>query len=157
MEVRLKRLRMRYDKEYSIGHIYVDGKYVCDSIEDKDRGLSDQMTESEIRLRKIKTLTAIPTGRYQILLNVQSPKFAKKAYYKQYCNGFLPRLWKVKGYDGILIHGGRTEKDSAGCIVVGYNTIVGQVTDWKKAFEKLYTMFSDAQKRGEKIYITIEN
>ena len=57
----------------------------------------------------------------------------------------------VPGFDGILWHRGRTEKDSAGCLILGYNTIKGQVTNSQQAFEKLYKILQEANKNGEKI------
>ena len=38
--------RIYKGEDYTIGHIYIDGEYICDSIEDKDRGLNDQMSEA---------------------------------------------------------------------------------------------------------------
>lgn len=73
--------------------------------------------------------TAIPTGTYKITLDVVSPKFSQKAYYKAFCGGKLPRLLNVKGFDGILIHKGSNADSSAGCIIVGMNTVVGGVTN----------------------------
>lgn len=138
MRIRLERT---YNcKTYCIGHLYVDGKYICDTIEDVDRGLDSNMSLEEIRKIKVKSQTAIPTGVYRITMNVQSPKFSQKEYYKKYCKGYMPRLLDVKGFDGILIHRGVNQNSSAGCLIVGYNKIKGQVVDSQKAFEKLYTM-----------------
>jgi hypothetical protein len=38
MEIELTRVAKR--PSYTIGKLFVDGKYVCDTIEDTDRGLS---------------------------------------------------------------------------------------------------------------------
>ena len=89
---------------YTIGKLYIDGEYFCDTLEDKDRGLTDDMTVSEISKIKIKNETAIPTGTYSITLNIVSPRFSVSSFYKQVCNGKLPRILNVKGFDGILIH-----------------------------------------------------
>lgn len=154
MELTLK--RTFNNGRYTIGHLYADGVYVCDTIEDVDRDLSDSMTVEDIRKIKVKTQTAIPRGKYKVSLNVTSPKFYQKVYYKTFCNGKMPRLLNVKGFDGILIHRGTTEKDSAGCIIVGYNKVKGQVINSTQAFEKLYRMMDKARKAGEKITIDIQ-
>lgn len=151
MEIEVKRIAKR--EKYTIGRLYVDGVKVCDVIEDKDRGLTSDMTLQQIKNIKVNSQTAIPTGRYKVTLNIQSPTFSKKAYYKNFCNGFLPRIQNVPGFDGILIHRGTNQDSSSGCLIVGYNTVVGQVTDSQKAFEKLYNILKSA--KGE-IYITIK-
>jgi hypothetical protein len=137
---------------YCIGHLYVDGKYVCDTIEDTDRGLDKNMPLAELQRRKVKSQTAIPTGTYKVTLGVVSPKFSQKPYYMKFCGGRVPRLLDVPAYEGILIHIGSTEKSSAGCLIVGYNTIKGRVTNSQTAFEKLYSMMRGA--KGN-IYIDI--
>lgn len=139
---------------YCISHIYVDGTYVCDGIEDTDRMLDDSMTTSEIQLKKVYAKTAIPTGTYSLNMNVTSPKFSKKPYYMNFCKGKLPRVMNVKGFDGILWHKGTTEKDSAGCLILGYNKVKGKVINSQQAFEKLYKILNEANKKGEKIYAT---
>lgn len=154
MELTLKRVACK--PLYSIGKLYIDGQYFCDTIEDKDRGLDDSMTEQEIRAIKIPSQTAIPTGTYRVTLNVQSPKFKAKAAYA-FCQGYLPRLLNVKGFDGILMHIGNTQNSSAGCILVGQNKVVGQVINSTETFKKLYAILDTANKKGEKIYITIKN
>ena len=95
------------------------------------------MTDKEIAKIKVRKQTAIPTGTYKLTMNVKSPKFSQYTYYKHYCNGYMPRLLDVPGFDGILIHRGSSANSSAGCIIVGYNTIKARVTDSQKAWEKL--------------------
>lgn len=137
---------------YCISHVYVDGKYVCDVIEDTDRGLTQTMSDAEIKKRKVYAKTAIPTGRYNVTTFIASPKFSKMDYYKKFCGGRVPRLLGVPGFDGILIHRGVNENSSAGCLIVGYNTIKGRVTNSQEAFEKLYKILKTAK---DKIYITV--
>ena len=144
------------NKLYCISHIYVDGVYVCDAIEDTDRGLDDSMSVSDIKKIKVYAQTAIPTGTYDLTIDIISPKFYQKPYYKSFCNGRVPRVLNVKGFDGILMHGGKDEKSSAGCLIVGYNTIKGRVTNSQQAFEKLYKLFKQAKDKKEKMRITYE-
>lgn len=123
-------LNRKYKKDtYSIGKLYIDGVYFSDTVEDKDRGLTDKDSLSKIKATKVYAKTAIPLGTYKVTMGVISPKFSKKAYYKSFCNGRMPRLLNVKGFDGILIHRGSNADSSAGCIIVGKNTIKGGVTD----------------------------
>lgn len=138
--------------DYTIGYLYIDGQYVCDTIEDKDRGLKQSMPVKDILAKKVKSETAIPTGTYNVTLNVVSPKFVQKAYYKQYCGGRLPRLLDVPGFDGILMHRGSDQNSSAGCIILGYNKVVGKVVNSQEAFEKVYS----ALKGQTNITITID-
>lgn len=152
-------LERNWNKEtYTIGKLYyIDEetnakKYICDTLEDTDRRLTDSMTEDAIKQLKVYAKTAIPTGTYQITLNTVSPKYSKRKYYKQLCGGKVPRLLGVKGYDGVLIHIGNTADDTAGCILVGENKKVGQVINSTKAFEKLYKILLSA-KYGTQIEI----
>ncbi len=143
---------------YTIGKLYIDGEYFCDTLEDKDRGLTDNMTVSEISKIKVKNETAIPTGTYSITLNIVSPRFSVSSFYKQVCNGKLPRILNVKGFDGILIHVGEGingKNLTSGCILVGKNTIKGGLTNSKECFKELYKLLKDRYDRGEKIIIKI--
>lgn len=150
-------LDRRYKKDtYSIGKLYVDGAYFCDTVEDKDRGLSDKDSLQKIKATKVYAQTAIPLGTYKVTMGVISPKFSQKAYYKSFCNGRMPRLLNVKGFDGILIHKGSNANSSAGCIIVGKNTVVGGVTNSQYYFEQLYKLLDNAYKRGESIEIEIK-
>lgn len=142
--------------KYTVGHLYIDGKYFCDTIEDVDRGLLDSMSLAEIQSKKIPSETAIPRGTYKVTLDVVSPKYSKRDFYIKVCKGKVPRLLNVKGFEGILIHAGNTEEDSAGCLLVGMNLERGKVLKSQETFRKLYKILSGAKLRGEYIQITIK-
>lgn len=138
----MRQLNIRIDRiakksTYTIGKLYLNGVYFCDTLEDTDRGLTQGMPLQKIKDLKIKGATAIPKGKYKVTMNVVSPKFSKRATY-QFCQGKLPRLLNVDGYDGVLIHIGNTAKDTEGCILVGQNKVVGQVINSTVTFKKLY-------------------
>lgn len=146
----------RWKKElYTIGRLYIDDVLICNTCEDTDRGLDEDMSVQQIKAKKIPTRTAIPTGTYEVTINVVSPKYSKRAYYKEFCDGKLPRLLNVKGFDGILIHCGSNAGNSSGCILVGDNTIKGGLTNSQTRFEQIYEMMLKAVKNGEKITIDI--
>lgn len=138
----MRQLNIRIDRiakksTYTIGKLYLNGVYFCDTLEDTDRGLVQGMPLQKIKDLKIKGATAIPKGKYKVTMNVVSPRFSKRATY-QFCQGKLPRLLNVDGYEGVLIHIGNTAKDTEGCILVGQNKVVGQVINSTATFKKLY-------------------
>ena len=141
---------------YTISNLYIDGVFFSNTLEDADRGLDNSMSEDMIRTLKKPSITAIPRGTYEITLDVVSPKYSKVQFYKDVCNGKVPRLKNVKGFDGILIHAGNTDKDSSGCLLVGQNKVKGQVVNSKETFKQLYKLLQDGKSRGEKIVIKIK-
>lgn len=153
MELTLKRIAKR--DTYTIGKLYVDGKYVCDTLEPKDRGLNYRMPLAEIKRKKVYGQTAIPTGRYEVLMNICSPKYSQKQKWKEYNGGFMPRLKNVPAYSGVLFHPGNTEKDTDGCPLVGENKLVGKVINSEATFKRLYPIMLDAHNRGEKITVEV--
>ena len=149
-------LERRWPKDtYTIGRLSVDGKYLCNTLEDRDRSLSKNDSLSTIRSLKVYGETAIPKGTYQVSMIILSPKYAGVSWYKNLCGGKMPRLLDVPGFEGILIHPGNTALDIYGCILVGKNTKVGQLTESKATFSKLYKLMKASHDRGEKITIEI--
>lgn len=130
---------------YSIGNLYIDGQKFCNTCEDKDRGLTDNMTVQEIKTKKVYGETAIPKGTYTVTLTY-SNKFKK----------VMPLINNVKGFDGIRIHSGTTAKDSLGCVLVGENKEVGKVLNSRATYNKLFSILKAASDKGEKITITIK-
>jgi len=127
---------------YVIGHLYdvTGGKkeFVCDTIEDQDRGLSQELSVDDNKRLKKKSITCIPVGTYRVTTKIVSGTFSKKQYYKSYpCLGRVPRLLNVPAFDGILMHRGSDENSSAGCIILGYNKVVGKVVESQRAYEKV--------------------
>ena len=116
MKLQLKRLYPKPD--YTIGKLYIDGVYFCDTIEDTDRGLYQTMPITEIKAKKKQDITAIPYGEYKVVLSM-SPRFRK----------ILPEILNVPGFTGVRIHSGNTQYDSSGCLILGKNTVKGKVTN----------------------------
>ena len=150
----LKLVRKEKTSKYTIGDLYINDKFFCNTIEDVDRGLSDEMSEAEIKAKKVYGQTAIPTGTYTINMNTVSPKFKDRSWAKPF-GGKLPRLLDVKGFDGVLAHCGNTEKDSLGCLIVGNHTMKGRVTESTVTFNKLMKELLQAHLKNEKINISI--
>ena len=123
MIVSIKRIALK--ETYTIGKVYVDGVYVCDSIEDKVRDVNKN-GKFDGPEQKIYGLTAIPYGTYKADIF-----FSKKFGYK------VVRLFDVPSFEGIYIHKGNTEKDSLGCIIVGFNDKKGWVSRPTEALNKL--------------------
>ena len=143
MELLLKRIAKK--QTYTIGKLYINGVYFCDTLEDKDRGLKQTMSLSEIKKIKVKHETAIPTGTYSVNMNIVSPKYTSSKYkYTKPFGDKMPRLMNVPGYDGVLIHSGNTDKDSSGCILVGENKVVGRLINSQATWTKLmYKLLKD--------------
>lgn len=140
---------------YTIGKLYIDGKEFSDTLEDKDRGLTSSMTIEEIKAIKIHGETAIPAGTYNIVMSY-SPKFATRAWEKKY-GGKVPEIQGVKGFSGIRIHPGNSDKDVSGCILTGKNTIKGQVTQSTYYYYRLLDLYIlPAINRGESITLQIK-
>ena len=132
--MKLKLVRKYRKETYTIGKLYVDGVYFCDTIEDKDRGLDDAMGLAEIMIKKRYGETAIPYGTYKVEITY-SPKYKK----------LMPEVKNVKGFSGIRIHSGNTDKDTLGCLIIGRNTQVGMVTESRKTYNKLFALLKDAK------------
>lgn len=153
LKLSIKRIATKTD--YTTGHLYVNGKLFCDTLENTDRGLDQKMTLEELQKRKVYGKTAIPTGTYRITMNRKSPKFSKIDYYREFCGGYMPRLLQVPGFEGVLIHRGNREDATEGCLLVGDNTSKGGLSNSKVRWEGLMEKYLIPAKES-KIPITIE-
>lgn len=143
--MRIELVRIAFKETYTIGKLYVDGKYFSDVLEDVDRGLDSSMSESEILKKKVKGQTAIPTGHYVINITY-SPKYKR----------MMPLLLDVKGFSGIRIHSGNSSKDTEGCLIVGKNKKVGMVLESRDTYQRLFKIMEgqkeitiDITRKGE--------
>lgn len=142
MEIQVNRIARK--DGYTIGRMSLNGVYFCDTLEDTDRGLNSTMSLDEILAKKIKGQTAIPTGRYDVILTF-SPRFKR----------VLPLLLNVPGYQYIRVHNGNRPDSTEGCLLVGENKAKGQVLNSRATLEKLMSVLLECEKRKEKISITI--
>lgn len=114
---------------YTIGRFYIDGEFFSNSMEDRDRGLRQDMNVGEIERIKVYGETAIPTGKY-IVTMTYSPKYKR----------VMPQIMNVPGWTGVRIHSMNTAEDSLGCIGLGNNTKAGWISESRatcKKFEDL--------------------
>lgn len=128
MELKIKRIA--YREKYTIGKLSINGEYFCDTLEDIPREV------------KVMNETCIPTGTYKVIVNM-STRFKR----------LMPLLLNVPNFEGIRIHNGTNQNSTSGCILVGRNTIVGQLTDSKNTFESLFKILN-ATKEDITIEIT---
>ncbi len=146
----------KWKKEgYTIGKLFVDGVFFCNTLEDKDRRLTSTMSIEKIKVMKVFGETAIPSGVYEVKLSY-SPKFANRVWGKKY-NGQVPEVLNVKGFAGIRVHPLNTAQDSLGCIGVGKNNVVGMITNSTAYYYKLMdTYIIPALKKNEKVILEIK-
>lgn len=129
MKLTLK--RKYFGSTYTIGDLFIDGVFFCDTIEDVVRHLPAACPNTPkgrncTCKEKIYAETAIPAGLYKVTMEY-SPRFKRR----------LPLLHDVPHFIGILIHSGNTQRDSSGCIIVGFNTVKGMVTNSRATSDKL--------------------
>ena len=151
----LKVIRKYRASTYTIGKLYINGKYYCDTLEDTDRFLDAKMSLVEILSKKVKGSTCIPYGKYEVTLDIISPKYSNftKYPYAKLCNGKMPRILNVKGFEGILIHAGNDANSTDGCLLVGENKVKGKVINSQATWKGLYRILKVAWDKKEKITI----
>lgn len=130
---------------YTIGKLYINDEYFCDTLEDTIRDLNNDGDLEDPGEGKVYGETAIPKGIYKIILAI-SPKFKR----------ILPVILNVNYFTGILIHRGNWSKDTHGCILVGKNKIKGGLIDSTIYEKELVKLMTVAIKNGEDITIIIE-
>ena len=131
---------------YTISRLYVNGElFGCNTLEDTDRGLRQDMQLEEIKKKKVYGQTAIPRGSYECVYTY-SNRFKK----------MLPLLKDVPGFDGIRIHSGNSAKDTEGCILVGLNLKKGMVLNSREWTNKLVSKMKEAWNRKERVIIVIK-
>jgi hypothetical protein len=143
MELLVKREWL--NDECSIGELYINGVFECFTLEDKDRGLTQSMTLAQIQAIKVYGKTAIPKGRYQVVIQ-----------YSQKHQKDLPLLLNVKDYAGVEMHPGNTDVDTLGCILLGQMRTTNSVLSSVKAFTAFFPKLQAAINRKEQIFITIQ-
>lgn len=140
MEFHLK-LKQRQPHN-TISEVSTNGRFVCYTNEDAVR----EQPGVPVSEWKIKGATAIPAGRYEIVIDM-STRFGK----------LMPHLLDVPGFSGIRIHPGNTAHDTEGCLLPGYG--IGpnneSVTRSREAYGDWFDMILASIRDGERCYITV--
>ena len=139
MKLTLKRIALC--QTYTIGKLYIDDDYFCDTLEDTVRDLNKDGKFDNVE-KKIKGKTAIPYGTYEIKWTY-SPRFRK----------YTPQLMNVPQFEGSRIQAGNSSTDTEGCLLLGENKKVGMVLNSRATIAKFYPIIKDACAKGK---VTIE-
>ena len=136
----IKVIRNILTSEYTVGKLYIDGVYTCDTIEDRYRIIKSKAD-------KVYGVTAIPCGTYPVILDYSS-KYSK----------LMPHILDVPYFEGVRLHSGNSDEDSLGCLIVGEympGVAGGWVANSKIAYSKVFAKLKEASDKGERIFITI--
>lgn len=144
MEIKLT--REHFNDICTIGSLTIEGDDIhLFTIEDVDRKLTQTDDLATIKDIKVFGKTAIPYGRYEVVMT-----FSNR--FKQ----LMPLLLNVPGFEGVRIHAGNTDKDTEGCLLVGYqkDVVNNRILQSRPAIAELYMLINEAIKT-QKVYITI--
>lgn len=122
---------------YTLGKMYSDGLYICNTLEDEDRFL-------ESGGEKVYGRTAIPRGRYKVVLDF-SEHFQKQ----------LPHVLDVPGYEGVRIHGGNRAEDSLGCILVGKVRTATGIAQCLDMVGRIIALIESDEARGTETWLEV--
>lgn len=128
-KVKLLLERIYKAETYTIGKLYIDGVYFCDTLEDKVRDLNKDGDLDDIGEGKVYGESAIGYGIYKVVLTM-SNRFKR----------LLPIIVDVKGFEGVRIHAGNKAADTLGCILVGINSTKGGLTVSRVHEDKLVSI-----------------
>ena len=131
--MKLKLIRDHFDDNFTLGRLYIESEgeyfYTC---------------EDAVRAKKIYGKTAIPIGKYQVILTF-SNRFKK----------VLPLLVDVPNFSGVRIHSGNTAADTEGCILVGLERSGSGVGHSRDAMALLMPKLQSAYDNVDKICIEV--
>jgi hypothetical protein len=106
--------RVAKNETYTIGHLYIEDEYFCDTLEDTVRDLRN----GEV---KVPDETAIPE-------TLPGKPYEVEIIWWDKHKGYYPHIKDVPFFTSILIHSGNRDSHTSGCILVGKNTIKGRLT-----------------------------
>ena len=133
--------RTTFTNKSTGGELWLDGKFVCYTLEDVDRAL-----ERVGQTGKVKGETAIPQGSYIVELTL-SQRFKK----------VLPLSHNVPYFEGVRIHSGNTAADTEGCVLVGLKKGVDAVGESRAAMVIVMQQMEELTKAGKGIRIRVTN
>jgi len=129
----------------TLSALYIDGRFCCFGLEDQAQPV------------KVAGETRIPAGVYRLALRTVGPTHEKYASKFPEHRGML-HLLNVPNFEYVLIHIGNTDRDSAGCILVGDTAHAhGELGQSTLAYRRMYGIVSNAILAGEPVEISVED
>ena len=128
----------------TISDVTIDGVFFCYGLEDVDRGIKQSDDIDVIKTKKVFAQTAIPAGRYEIIIN-----FSNR--FQQY----MPLLLNVPGFEGVRIHPGNKAANTEGCLLLGQTEGDDFVGNSRLAYRSFLPKLRAVEKK-EKIFITFK-
>ncbi len=123
--MRLKLVRETFTEDSTIGKLYVNDVFHCYTLEDKVRDV------------KIKSITAIPKGKYEVAISF-SNRFQQ----------LMPLLLNVPNFEGVRIHWGNYSKDTDGCILLGNTKGVNMIGNSVATYKRFFAMLKKANEKS---------
>lgn len=117
--MKLKLQRYLFAKDYTMGLLFIDGVFFCDTIEDTYRG-------QDLKGKKVANETCIPYGVYTVKITY-SNKYKKN----------MPQILSVPYFEGVRIHAGNRATDTSGCVICGVKSKNGEVIESRKTYNAL--------------------
>lgn len=133
MKVTIK--RKEFTETSTTGEMFVDGVFLCYTLEDKDRGLKQTDPIEFIAITKVHSKTAIPYGTYD-------GKFSMSNRFER----VLPEIINVPGFAGIRIHSGNTSVNTEGCILLGRTKSKDFIGESRLAMSSFFLKVAPAKK-----------
>ena len=118
--------RTTFDAKSTLGDLSLDGVFFCHTLEPRVRYGP-----------KIPGRTAIPAGSYNVVIDM-SARFKR----------LMPHVLDVPGFEGIRIHSGNTDADTAGCILLGKVAGKDWIGESRAAFEAFFPKLQQALAQG---------
>ena len=137
--------RYLFGKDFTLSRITIDG-YVFEGCPYILEDVVREIPGVPVDQWKIKSVTAIPVGQYQVVID-ESMRFKKK----------MIRLLNVPSFEGIRVHSGNTSHDTDGCLITGKERDErhGEVSGSRVALSALFLRVEAALYRLEPVTWTI--
>tara|TARA_R110002167_G_scaffold62957_1_gene177543 strand:+ start:1670 stop:2134 length:465 start_codon:yes stop_codon:yes gene_type:complete len=148
--MKLEVLRFSSDSDSTLGMLFdiTDNcrKFLCFTLEDEHRDI------------KIMGETRIPAGCYTLKLRKEGGFHNRYAYKYGIEHKGMIHVQDVPGFEYILWHTGNTDKDTAGCLLLGDTsqqniTKQGFISNSTTAYKRVYPSIASALELGEEVKV----
>ena len=142
--MQLELIRDSYNSRTTLGKLYINGEYFCETLEDTVRATGI----------KVKGETAIPEGEYIVKVTLSS-RFKREMPILSTDGNYTINLNDIE-FKGVRFHGGNTHKDTHGCPLVAKRRIDRETI--QGTMEKpLTAKIKEAISKGDSIHLFVTN